>query len=362
MSKKIKLSRSPSDFDFGSVDGDEGPAYRHSYDESMYSGSDSSLLLREAISPSSYEPFATRSVLPNPEIHGPTESDMVEGKMQGLTIDSNPQNLRRVLSIISEGCSDAGNSNSDNKAASARAGGPGLHLTPPTPNTPELPSDESFTTCTSAPSVFSSRGPADSVIATSVEDDDSDHEQDADSMSSYSDDAGDSITEALNGTSAVSQITPEEAYMLWSRIMEIVESRVTDWMRSCPAGSAGYSNGGTSLNARSGADSSGSSPDQNRRGTKRSYDDDETSSPNGGGGGDEDPKRRRSISLEGELQPLPRFLMCPFAKRYTDMYWPHVCRKGFSSASRVKYVDDAPVPLAFNTDRIIGNIYIETIR
>lgn len=72
------------------------------------------------------------------------------------------------------------------------------------------------------------------------------------------------------------------------------------------------------------------------------------------------PKRRRTTggSRRQAMTDLP--LACPFAKKYPRHQWPNVCQTGFSSVSRIKFVD---TPWSFETQGANvaspGNTYTE---
>lgn len=342
VSKRLKLSPASSHSDLGSFDGEGVFSQRQSFEGSLSSVTDSGLL-REAISPSPYEhPTATKSCRENPEIRvqtgcgwglSITGPELVESQMKDLEIDDrSPQNSGKALSIISEGCSDAGNSAPDTHATPGRSDHPALLVIPPSPNTPELPSDSSFVTENDY-SNMSSLVPVDSTQATSIDGGDSDNDHDERSLSDFSDEADEPFLEAFNATSLHPGMLPQ-VLMIRRQIMSIVESHIIEWMTSCPSDGSPQSHGGQSSSSNLGMGTS-TSASQSGRGTKRYHDDDEAKDPDGGDG-DDDPKRRKTAGQAETWLPREIPLVCPFAKRYPEKDWPPLCEKGFLKVARLK--------------------------
>lgn len=319
--KRLKVDGSPFSSQT-SLDLHDWNSQRQSLDGSLMGAAETGLL-REAISPSAY-PIS-------PEIHLPKGPDQVESQMQGLMIrDPDPENSGKALSIISEACTDASHGANEIPVS------PDGYLAPHSPNLHHPAA--SFSTNASE-KVFSPAALMTSTRETSVIEDDGEGEQDdEESLSDVSDETDSSFIERFNATSLGPEML-SEMLALRQEIMSIVETKVIEWMRSCPAGG---SNQQPSCSPYSHPTSGGSGSEtpggQGGRGTKRGFNDDQSSNHNGPGGGrgGDDPKRQKTASPPEEAQNIAP-LACPFVKRHPAYPWPHVCQTGFLTVSRLKY-------------------------
>lgn len=278
-------------------------------------------LFRESISPSAY-PIS-------PEIRIPKGSDLVESQMKGLMIqDPDPENSGKALSIISEACTDASHGANDIPVS------PDGYLAPHSPNLHHT--SASFSTNASE-KVFSPAARMPSTRETSVDIDDGEGDQDdEESLSDVSEETDSSFIERFNATSLGPEML-SEMLALRQEIMSIVETNVIEWMRSCPTGGSNQQPSGSPYSyPTSGSNGSETPGGQQGRGTKRGFNDDQSNNSPGGGRGGEDPKRQKTASPSEEAQSLP--LACPFVKRHPNHPWLPVCKTGFLTISRLKYV------------------------
>ncbi|KPM45637.1 hypothetical protein AK830_g912 [Neonectria ditissima] len=256
--------------------------------------------------------------------------------------DDNPDTTREpALSIISEGNSDGGCSNSEAvpmpyQTLVDNAGNKFLSI-PRRPSTRDKRSCSATDTMTELTST-ESRQP-NLTPATSVADDPEGHDmsEDDESISILTDETDESFYEAFAATSLDSSLLPV-AITLKDHIASLVLTRVTDWVRWCsPEQTYGSGSPGSPQGAGFGAGRDGGStgPD-GAGGKKRGLDERNPGDSDRGNGDDQDKRRKTEAALtKEEAVKIISNLACPFLKRHPNKKWPR-CQRGWASVHRIK--------------------------